>query len=344
MPGAMGADPTYPAGRRERDRFVLDRRRARPEHDPWRHQGVLVEDEPAAGGGRVRVATVFLTGRECPWRCVMCDLWRFTLETDTPPGAISHQIRQAMEALRAGDDAPPPHLKLYNAGSFFDARAVPPDEDAGIAVLVAPCRRVIVESHPALVGDRTWRFHDALRAHAAGESTLEVAMGLETTHPGALEQLHKGLTVDGFHAAAAALAGHGVALRVFLLVHPPFVAREEQDDWLRQSVEAAFASGASTVSLIPMRSGNGAVEALAEAGQFTAPTLADVERSAALSLRVAQAPELAGRHLLVDVWDLERLSSCASCFGPRRERLRQMNLAQQAQAAVACPQCGGSAV
>jgi radical SAM enzyme (TIGR01210 family) len=322
---------------------VLDRRGARPVHDPWRHQGLLVEDEPAVGGGRVRVATVFLTGRECPWRCVMCDLWRFTLETETPPGAISHQIRQAMEALSAGEDAAPPHLKLYNAGSFFDARAVPPDEDARIAVFVGPCRRVIVESHPALVGDRTWRFHDALRAHAAGDSTLEVAMGLETAHPGALEQLHKGVTLDGFHAAAAALSGHGVALRVFLLVQPPFVAPEAQDEWLRRSVEAAFASGASTVSLIPTRSGNGAVEALAAAGQFTVPTLADVERSAALSLRVAQVPGRAGRHLLVDVWDLERLSSCAACFHARRERLRQMNLTQQAQAAVACPQCGGSA-
>ena len=29
-------------------------------------------------GGRARMATVLLTGRECPWRCAMCDLWTYT--------------------------------------------------------------------------------------------------------------------------------------------------------------------------------------------------------------------------------------------------------------------------
>ena len=70
---------SYPAhARPARDRFVLERRGPRPQHDPWRHQGLIVEDERAADGGRARMATVFLTGRECPWRCAMCDLWRYT--------------------------------------------------------------------------------------------------------------------------------------------------------------------------------------------------------------------------------------------------------------------------
>ena len=74
----------YPSTASARDRFVLDRRGPRPAHDSWRHQGVIVENEPIPGGGTTRVATVFLTGRECPWRCAMCDLWLYTTETDTP--------------------------------------------------------------------------------------------------------------------------------------------------------------------------------------------------------------------------------------------------------------------
>jgi hypothetical protein len=66
---------TYPAVPAERDRFVLDRRPPRVVRDPWKAQGLVVEDERTAEGRAARSATVFLTGRECPWRCVMCDLW-----------------------------------------------------------------------------------------------------------------------------------------------------------------------------------------------------------------------------------------------------------------------------
>ena len=82
----MSATAVYPIGRAARDRFVLERRGPRPPHDPWRHQGLIVEDErDGATAASLDVATVFLTGRECPWRCVMCDLWRHTTATDTPP-------------------------------------------------------------------------------------------------------------------------------------------------------------------------------------------------------------------------------------------------------------------
>ena len=42
----------------------------------------FVEEERSASGEVVPVATVFLTNRECPWRCLMCDLWKNTLSRD----------------------------------------------------------------------------------------------------------------------------------------------------------------------------------------------------------------------------------------------------------------------
>src|SRR4029453_540645 len=90
----------FPSDSRDRDRFVIERRSPRPSLDPWRYQNLIVEDERAAGGARrARVATVFLTGRECPWRCVMCDLWRGTIASDTPPGAIPRQVETARDEL-----------------------------------------------------------------------------------------------------------------------------------------------------------------------------------------------------------------------------------------------------
>ena len=57
------------------------------------------EDERSGNGQMVSVNTLFLTNRECPWRCVMCDLWQYTTTTGTPEGAIPAQIAAARRAL-----------------------------------------------------------------------------------------------------------------------------------------------------------------------------------------------------------------------------------------------------
>ena len=320
----------YPATPAARDRFVLERRGARPDHDPWRHQGLIVEDERTADGGRARVATVLLTGRECPWRCAMCDLWTYTTESDTPVGAIPTQVRAARVALR-DQSACITGMKLYNAGSFFDPRAVPKCDYEAVAEALAGLSRVVVESHPALVGPRVDRLLTALdrhRAAGAPPAQLEVAMGLETAHSGALDRLNKRFTLDSFARAALALADRGVALRVFLLISPPFVPFAEQDAWLLRSVDAAFSCGASVVSLVPTRPGNGAVDALAAGGSFRMPGLDDIERSFTLALGHAQGR---GR-VFVDLWDLERFAPGRHDLAARRDRLEAMNLAQRVHA------------
>jgi archaeosine synthase beta-subunit len=311
-----------------RDLFVLERRPARSRPDPWRHQGVLVEDECLQDGRVARVATVFLTGRECRWHCAMCDLWRFTIPGDTPPGAIPAQLDQALRDLQAHAGARPTQVKLYNASSFFDPAAVPERDYGPIAERLAGFDRVVVESHPALVGNRVDRFQAVL------DGSLEVAMGLETAHPGALERLNKRMTLDQFARASGALLDRGATMRAFVLVFPPFVPRGEQDEWLLRSVAFAFACGASVVSLIPTRGGNGALEALAAEGSFEAPTLADLERSLALVMARAQ-----GR-VFADLWDLGRFAECALCLPARTERLRLMNLKQRVHPPIEGVACG----
>lgn len=281
----------YPGAPAERDRFILDLRAPRLRHDPWRYQRLAVDDELAEDGTVARIGTVFLTGRECPWRCAMCDLWRFTTHDDTPAGAIPAQIEAARRVWRDRGDAIS-RIKLYNASNFFDPRAVPDADYPSIARHVADLEQVIVESHPSLVERHVDRFREAL-----GGTALEVAMGLETVHPAALEALNKRMTTDDFVQAAGALRQRGVSLRVFLLISPPFVPREEQDAWLLRSVDFAIDCGASVVSFIPARGGNGAMEALAAQGRFVAPTADDVLRS--YDFVVANRPQA---RILLDPW------------------------------------------
>src|SRR5439155_17935659 len=84
---------------RERDAWIMGRRPARNPLDPQRPYAFMIEEERAESGEIVAVATVFLTNRECPWRCLMCDLWRNTLLETVPPGAIPAQIDYALAEL-----------------------------------------------------------------------------------------------------------------------------------------------------------------------------------------------------------------------------------------------------
>ena len=195
---------------------------------------------------------------------------------------------------------------------------------------------MIVESHPALVGPARRSVCSprsrASRGRAAAR-TLEVAMGLETAHPdGARTPEQADDARRTSRSAADALARRGVALRVFLLIAPPFVPADEQDEWLLRSVDAAFACGASVVSLVPTRPGNGAMEALAAAGRVHARRRSTTSSAAStLAPRHAQARPGVRR-----LWDLERFASCPHCLAARRERLARMNLEQRVLPPIVC--------
>jgi hypothetical protein len=314
----------YPESSSQRSAWVVERRADRNEPTPDKPWAYLLEEERSASGEVVPVATIFLTNRECPWRCVMCDLWRNTLTDDTPAGAIPEQIAYALARLPAARE-----VKLYNSGSFFDRRAVPPEDHQAIAAAVTGFERVIVECHPSLVTDDCLRFRDRLRGR------LEVAMGLETAHPTILDKLNKRMTLDQFAAAADRLRANDMDLRVFLLLHPPFMPESEAFTWAARSLEFAFDCGATAATLIPTRAGNGAMEALAAKGLFSPPSFAMLEEAAAYGISLGR-----GR-VFADLWDAERFATCGVCREDRIARLRRMNLEQCILPAIRCDACGG---
>ena len=293
-----------------------------------------MEPERAASGEVISVATLFLTNRECPWRCLYCDLWKNTTTETVPMGAILAQIEFALAELPAGVHS---QIKLYNAGSFFDPKAIPPEDFPAIADRVRGFERVIVECHPALVGKSALRFRELLSESAIRnpQSTiaprLEVAMGLEIADDEILAKLNKRMTLAMFRRASEFLTSHEIAVRAFIIVKPPFV-RTETDalEFVRRSIDFAFECGAGVVSLIPARFGPAALDELAARGDFAPPSLATLE--AALDYGVS----LRRGRVFADLWDLEKLSKCPDCFPARRERLARINLHQSIEPSVAC--------
>lgn len=315
---------TFPASAAVRDAWVISRRPERNQVDPLRPYAFLVEDECTASGEVVPVATIFLTNRECPWRCLMCDLWRNTITESVSVGSIPLQIDYALERLGVARQ-----IKLYNSGSFFDPRAIPLQDYAAIAERVAGFERVIVECHPALVGDTCINFSHRI----AG--SLEVAMGLETAHPEILKRLNKRMSLEQFESAAQVLRKNGIGLRVFILVKPPFMEEEEALEWTVRSLEFAFDCGATAATLIPTRGGNGAMEELAEAGMFAPPKLATLEAATESGIGMKK-----GR-VFADLWDVRKTASCEACTELRIARLHAMNLRQCVMPTVRCRCCGG---
>lgn len=321
-----GPASAYPA--RGRTAWILAQRPPRSgTPDPFVPHGVFRERERLADGEVVDSGVALLTNRECPWRCLMCDLWQGTTRDTVPEGAITRQVESAVRTWAAAGPLPA-QVKLYNSGSFFDPAAIPPADYKPVAQQVAFARHVVVESHPLLVGERVRILRDLL------PGTLEVAMGLETAHPEVLAKLNKKFDLDQFARAAAFLAGEHIALRVFLLVHPPFLNADAGAEWAVKSAAFAFAHGAGAVTFIPTRTGNGALERLRANGELTRPSLASLEAAQTAALTLGR-----GR-VFVDTWGLEPFSTCPHCFAKRCARLEQTNLTQSAPPPVSCPACG----
>jgi radical SAM enzyme (TIGR01210 family) len=291
--------------------------------DPLRPYAFLVEPERTRAGAVEDTAVIFLTNRECPFRCLMCDLWKNTTDRRVPDGAIAGQVEYALARL-----PPARHVKLYNAGNFLDPQAIPPGDWPRLAELLNPFQTVIVESHPRLIGPRCLAFRDLLRPK------LEVAMGLETVHPEVLPRLNKRMTTADFEEAAQFLTANGIGMRAFVLLRPPFLDEAEGVHWAKESIRFAFDAGAECCAVIPTRAGNGAMEELARQGHFAPPRLESLEEVLDYGLGLRR-----GR-VFADLWDVERFYPCERCGPARAARLRTMNLTQQPAPPVVCP-CGG---
>lgn len=302
---------------------IIDLRPPRNKVRPDRPYHFLQEQERGPDGALKGVNTIFLTNSECPFKCVMCDLWKNTLKEPGEAGDIPAQISYALQRLPQARV-----VKLYNNGNFFDRKAVPPEDYEAIAGLLSGYERVIIENHPKLCGT------DCLAFQQLFGGRLEIAMGLETIHPEVLPKLNKQITTENFAKAASFLTHNDIDIRAFILLNPPFLTDPTENiAWAVKSVEFALNCGVSACSIIPTRTGNGAMEKLQQEGHYVPPTIAALEQV------FEQALRFDGGRIFVDLWDLNRFSECDHCFEERKQRLEKMNREQQVYPPVPCTQC-----
>jgi len=301
------------------DQWILARRPTKNPVNPRRPYAHFLEKERTSNGQVENVATIFLTNRECPFRCLMCDLWKNTTDYCVPEGTIPGQIQWALDQLPVAR-----HLKLYNSGSFFDRQAIPPADIPKIAELLRDFRTVTIESHPRLVDECCLTFKDLL------QPSLHVAMGLETVHPKVLKLLNKRMTLTDFERATDFLVKNNISVRAFVLLRPPFLTESEGIKWAKRSIDFAFQAGVECCVLIPTRGGNGALEYLRETQLFCPPRIESLEEVLEYGIQ-----RKCGR-VFADLWDIDLFSQCDKCCEKRAWRMRQMNLTQKLTPPVNC--------
>ncbi len=307
--------PEYDIG----DQWILSLRDKKNFVDPTKPYLYFQEKELTSSGKVEVVNTIFLTNSECPFKCLMCDLWKNTTNRTVGSGYIPKQIDWAISHLGAAK-----HIKLYNSGSFFDRNAIPVEDYYEIARILDGYENVIVESHPRLIGDLSLHFNELIKGK------LQVAIGLETINPKVLPLLNKRMGLKDFGQAAHFLKSNGISSRAFILLRPPFLSEAEGIDWAKKSIRFAFRSGIDCCVVIPTRSGNGALEQLQYNGYFTPPAIASLEEVLEYGIGLEKGT------VFGDLWDIHKFSRCGKCLDSRVNRINEMNFTQQIAKRVEC--------
>ena len=214
--------------------------------DETKANGFFQEEELTRSGAIEKHNVILTTNKECSFKCVMCDLWKNTLDYRVGNGVIATQVKNALYELPRAN-----HLKLYNAGSFFDRQSIPKQDTFEIADEIEEYETLIVEAHPKLIGTPCFEFAEYLKPQ------LEVAMGLETVDPKVLPRLNKNMTLDDFERATTKLLDRDIFVRAFILLRTPWQTEEEGVHWAKESIDFAQRIGVECCTVIPTRPNEG---------------------------------------------------------------------------------------
>jgi archaeosine synthase beta-subunit len=257
------------------------------------------------------IATVFVRNGECPLACVYCGLYRQTTGHPATGAQIAEQIRNVRS--RHPDV---PGLKLYNASSLFEPLSIVQSEESRreIAASLSGLDLVVVEA-------RSENASEALPISRLLDAHLEVAIGFETADDSLLRLLNKPTSLARFRRAAAFLAAHGISLRAFVLVGPPFVAEADARRTARETFQEARRAGSRVVSLLPVVSEHEPMEVLRRAGFFTEVSLDEYFETVCECAALDRESEAPPTIVLAETESLGRLPGCLNC---RREKIRRL--------------------
>ncbi len=220
------------------------RKRGRPDEptSSW------VEDE-VLNGKETKALVIIFSTLGCFYAetsgCSMCGYTNESLSSKVTSADVCKQYDIAMRKYAPETKV----LKIFTSGSFFDKREVP--EEAQYELLKcasAKFEKVIVETRSEFVTD-------SMLARAKENAVnLELAIGLESSSDVVLKNsINKGSTFASFKNACARAKEHGVTIKAYAMIKPPFMTeREAYLDAVATAEDISGIENLTTISFNPV--------------------------------------------------------------------------------------------
>ena len=168
---------------------------------------------------------VIFATRGCGWAlksgCSMCGYFRDSLWGEVPEEELLSQLEIAMKKYD-GEEM----VKIFTSGSFLDSKEIPFKIQEIILEKISKLpnvRKVSIESKPEFVTDRIEKLSRIVQP-----SFLEISIGLESVNDFILENsINKGFSFNDWKKAAEKVRRHGIQLKTYLLIKPPFLTEKE---------------------------------------------------------------------------------------------------------------------
>jgi len=200
-------------------------------------------------GKNIERVVIYLRSSGCEWAlksgCTMCGHLKEQTQEDI---SAEQYVEQFVTEYSKYDFAHYPILDLYNNGSFFNDKELPPEARRKIFDIIAEdddIEMIVLESRPEYITEAKLRETKRILK----DKRVEIAVGLETINDEIREQcINKGFTLKEFEVAAKLIISI-LNLRVYVLVKPPFITEVEAIYDAIASIKYCFDIGASVVSL-----------------------------------------------------------------------------------------------
>jgi len=209
--------------------------------------------EEIFGGVNYERAVIYLMSNGCEWAlksahgCVMCGhVAKQTRRDKAIP--VDDYLKQFDEVFEKIDFKKYPILNLYNNGSFINDNEIPPEARRGILKKVnsnPDIKMLVLETRPEFVTREKITEIKGL----IPDKHVELGVGLEIK-----DDFYRGICINkGFSLRrfkeAADIITQQLHLRTYVLLKPLFLTEREGIEQAIETIEYAFAAGATTVSL-----------------------------------------------------------------------------------------------
>ncbi len=205
------------------------------------------------GGVNHNRAVIFLISNGCEWAlkhghgCTMCGHLAKQVRRNSTISVDDH-IQQFEKEFEKIDFVNYPLLNIYNNGSFLNDNEIPPEARREMMRKIntnPDIKMLVLETRPEFVTeDKVNEIKELIP-----KKHVELAMGLEMKSDFYRTMcINKGFSLHQYDHAARIITKH-LYLRTYVLLKPLFLTEKECIDHAIETIEYAFATGSTTVSL-----------------------------------------------------------------------------------------------